>query len=189
MRLLEIVKGELTSPDVVQCLAQFNEENMGKGIVLCNDTPGFLGNRVGVFAIQTALHTAFKLNIKPEEADAIFGRPMGIPKTGVFGLYDLIGIDLMSDVAKSLINILPKEDVFHEVSDEIPLMKRMMNEGLMGNKGLKGGFYRFKDPEDSSSKQTLNFDDCTYRDYSFEKPAIAIAAEEKNDFYSVARRT
>ena len=166
MRLLEIVKGELTSPDVVQCLAQFNEENMGKGIVLCNDTPGFLGNRVGVFAIQTALHTAFKLNLKPEEADAIFGRPMGIPKTGVFGLYDLIGIDLMSDVAKSLINILPKEDVFHEVSDEIPLMKRMMNEGLMGNKGLKGGFYRFKDPEDSSSKQTLNFDDFTYRDYS-----------------------
>ena len=53
-----------------------------------------------------------KLSI--EEADAIFGRPMGIPKTGVFGLYDLIGIDLMSDVAKSLVNILPKDDVFHE---------------------------------------------------------------------------
>ena len=182
MQLLEIVKGELTSPDVIQCLAKFNEENMGKGIVLCNDTPGFLGNRVGVFAIQTALHNAFKLGLRPEEADAIFGRPMGIPKTGVFGLYDLIGIDLMSDVAKSLIDILPKEDVFHEVSDEIPLMKQMMSEGLMGNKGLKGGFYRFKDPEDSSSKQTLNFNDITYRDFSFEKPAIAIEAEEKNDF-------
>ena len=80
---------------------------MGKGIVVCNDTPGFLGNRVGVFAIQTALHAAFDMNLKPEEADAVFGRPMGIPKTGVFGLYDLIGIDLMSDVAKSLENILP----------------------------------------------------------------------------------
>ena len=64
MQLLEIVKGELTSPEVVQCLAQFNEESMGKGIVLCNDTPGFLGNRVGVFAIQCALHKAFKYETK-----------------------------------------------------------------------------------------------------------------------------
>jgi len=160
MQLLEIVKGEMTSPDVVKCLEQFNEQNMGKGIVLCNDTPGFLGNRVGVFAIQTALHSAFKMGLEPEEADAIFGRPMGIPKTGVFGLYDLIGIDLMSDVAKSLINILPPEDVFHKVSDEIPTMKDMMNKELLGNKSLKGGFYRFKDPEDGASKETLNFSEC-----------------------------
>jgi 3-hydroxyacyl-CoA dehydrogenase len=104
MQLLEVVKGEMTSPEVIDCLAKFNQENMGKGIVLCNDTPGFLGNRVGVFAIQTALHKAFHYDLRPEEADAIFGRPMGIPKTGVFGLYDLIGIDLMSDVAKSFIS-------------------------------------------------------------------------------------
>ena len=182
MQLLEIVKGEMTSPDVVKCLEQFNEQNMGKGIVLCNDTPGFLGNRVGVFAIQTALHSAFKMGLEPEEADAIFGRPMGIPKTGVFGLYDLIGIDLMSDVAKSLINILPPEDVFHKVSDEIPTMKDMMNKELLGNKSLKGGFYRFKDPEDGASKETLNFSDMTYRAYNYEKPEIAVEAEQKNDF-------
>ena len=182
MQLLEVVKGEMTSPEVIDCLAKFNQENMGKGIVLCNDTPGFLGNRVGVFAIQTALHKAFHYNLRPEEADAIFGRPMGIPKTGVFGLYDLIGIDLMSDVAKSLINILPEEDVFHEVSDEIPVMQEMMEKGLMGNKGLKGGFYRFKDPDDSSSRQTLDFSDFTYRDFSYEKLELAVIAEQKNDF-------
>ena len=102
MRLLEIVRGEDTKAEVINSLEQFNDSRMGKGIVICNDTPGFLGNRVGVFAIQTALHTAFRMGLKPEEADAIFGRPMGIPKTGVFGLYDLIAIDLMSDVAKSL---------------------------------------------------------------------------------------
>ena len=83
MQLLEIVKGESTKPEVIECLSKFNEKEMGKGIVLCNDTPGFLGNRVGVFAIQTALHKAFEMNLEPEEADAIFGRPMGIPKTGV----------------------------------------------------------------------------------------------------------
>ena len=140
MRLLEIVRGEDTRAEVIECLETFNESRMGKGIVVCNDTPGFLGNRVGVFAIQTALHAAFRLGLKPEEADAIFGRPMGIPKTGVFGLYDLIGIDLMSDVAKSLISILPDGDRFHDVSAEIPVMKRMIDEGHLGNKGTKGGF-------------------------------------------------
>ena len=126
MRLLELVRGKDTRQEVIDCLDQFCEARLGKGIVVCNDTPGFLGNRVGVFAIQTALHSAFKMGLPPETADAIFGRPMGIPKTGVFGLYDLIGIDLMSDVAKSLVDILPDGDPFHEVSEEIPLMARMI---------------------------------------------------------------
>ena len=182
MQLLEIVKGETTKPEVIDCLSTFNEKEMGKGIVVCNDTPGFLGNRVGVFAIQTALHKAFDMKLQPEEADAIFGRPMGIPKTGVFGLYDLIGIDLMSDVAKSLINILPDDDVFHDVSDEIPSMKKMMDLGLLGNKSLQGGFYRFKDPEDSTTKETLNFSDFEYRNFDYTKPQIAIDAEQQNDF-------
>ena len=64
-----------------------------------------------------------KMKLSIEEADAVFGRPMGIPKTGVFGLYDLIGIDLMMDVLKSFLKELPKSDVFHEVAKEIPLVK------------------------------------------------------------------
>jgi len=182
MRLLELVSGADTSPEVISSLAQFNESRMGKGIVICKDTPGFLGNRVGVFAIQTALHTAFELGLRPEQADAIFGRPMGVPKTGVFGLYDLIGIDLMSDVAKSLEGILPGADAFHEVSKEIPLMVRMITEGYLGNKGVKGGFYRYKDATDSTSRQTLDFESFTYRDYDREKPAVALDAELSGDF-------
>ncbi len=73
----------------------------GKGVVKCADTPGFLGNRVGVFALQAGLHEALQMGVAIEAADALFSRPMGIPKTGIFGLYDLIGIDLMSDVATS----------------------------------------------------------------------------------------
>ena len=80
-----------------------------------------------------------KLSI--EEADAIFGRPMGIPKTGIFGLYDLIGIDLMGDVLKSFIKELPEGDKFHEVAKEIPLVKKLIETGYTGRKG-KGGFYR-----------------------------------------------
>ena len=182
MRLLEIVRGEKTRQAVIDCLEQFNESRMGKGIVVCNDTPGFLGNRVGVFAIQTALHAAFRLGLTPEEADAIFGRPMGIPKTGVFGLYDLIGIDLMSDVARSLVTILPDNDLFHGVAVEIPLMKRMISEGHLGNKGNKGGFYRLKDPGDGTSRQTLDFDSFSYRDFDPGKPQIAVDAEQAGDF-------
>jgi len=182
MRLLELVRGTDTKAEVIDCLETFNESRMGKGIVVCNDTPGFLGNRVGVFAIQTALHLAFELSLSPEEADAIFGRPMGIPKTGVFGLYDLIGIDLMGDVAKSLVSILPEDDVFHEVSTEIPVMEKMISTGRLGNKGTEGGFYRLADANDSHSKQTLDFDSFKYRDFTSEKPAIAIEAELAGDF-------
>jgi 3-hydroxyacyl-CoA dehydrogenase len=181
MRLLEVVRGEHTRPEVIRCLEEFNEERMGKGIVVCNDTPGFLGNRVGVFAIQTALHLAFEMGLKAEEADAIFGRPMGIPKTGVFGLYDLIGIDLMSDAAKSFVSLLPESDAFHAVSAELPLMTRMIREGFTGNKSDKGGFYRQKS-SGGTDKETLDFESGTYRDFDHAKPAIAVAAEEAEDF-------
>jgi 3-hydroxyacyl-CoA dehydrogenase len=86
MRLLELVRGEHTDPAVIDVLDAFCEQNLGKGVVNCADTPGFLGNRVGVYAIQCALHAALDLSLKPAEADALFGRPMGNPKTGVFGL-------------------------------------------------------------------------------------------------------
>ncbi len=182
MRLLEIVRGEKTRAEVIECLEDFNESRMGKGIVVCNDTPGFLGNRVGVFAIQTALHTAFRMELTPEEADAIFGRPMGIPKTGVFGLYDLIGIDLMADVASSLISILPDNDMFHKVADEIPLMARMIGEGYIGNKVAKGGFYQPADAANGISRKTLDFDTFLYREYDPSKPQSAIDAELAGDF-------
>jgi 3-hydroxyacyl-CoA dehydrogenase len=141
MRLLELVRGEHTRDDIIDSLDQFCESRLGKGVVVCADTPGFLGNRVGVFAIQCALHTAFKLGLSPAEADALFGRPMGIPKTGVFGLYDLIGIDLMADVAKSLENILPTDDEFHQYAQPIELMSQMITKGQTGNKGGQG-FYK-----------------------------------------------
>jgi 3-hydroxyacyl-CoA dehydrogenase len=182
MRLLEIVKGEATRSEVIECLEQFADLQLGKGIVVCNDTPGFLGNRVGVYAIQIALHTAFRMQLAPEEADAIFGRPLGIPKTGVFGLYDLIGIDLMSDVAKSLISILPEDDVFHEVAAEIPVMARMIDEGFIGNKGGKGGFYLPADLAQGRSRRTLDFDTFTYRDFNPGKPSVAVDAELSGDF-------
>ena len=120
-------------------LADFCDRELGKGVVHCADTPGFLGNRVGVFAMQAAIFEATQMGIDIEDADALFGRPMGIPKTGAFGLYDLIGLDLMADVVRSLRNILPDGDPFHLVGSENELINSQVENGFTGNKG-KGGF-------------------------------------------------
>ena len=141
MRLLELVSGAETRADILDRLALFNDQVLGKGVVRCSDTPGFLGNRVGVFALQAGLHEALEAGIALEDADALIGRPMGIPKTGIFGLYDLIGIDLMVDVVASLASILPTGDAFHSVGFAPEMVQKMIADGYSGNKG-KGGFYR-----------------------------------------------
>ncbi len=161
MGLLEIVKNENNDLNKINALQKFCEIELGKGAIVCNDTPGFLGNRVGVYAMQVAMTEAFKMNLAVEEADAIFGRPMGIPKTGVFGLYDLIGIDLMADVLKSFIKELPKTDKFHGVAQEIPLIKKLIDTGYTGRKG-KGGFYRINKEGGKKVLEALNLETGDY---------------------------
>ena len=161
MGLLEIVKNENNDLNKINELKEFCETELGKGAIVCNDTPGFLGNRVGVYAMQIAMTEAFKMKLSVEEADAIFGRPMGIPKTGVFGLYDLIGIDLMADVLKSFIKELPEKDEFHEVAKEIPLVKKLIETGYTGRKG-KGGFYRMNKTGSIKVLEVINLDTGEY---------------------------
>ncbi len=165
MGLLEIVKSENNDLNKINSLKVFCENLLGKGAIICNDTPGFLGNRVGVYAMQVAMTEAFRMKLSIEEADAIFGRPMGIPKTGVFGLYDLIGIDLMADVLKSFIKELPKNDEFQKVAQEIPLIKNLIETGYTGRKG-KGGFYRMNK---SNGKKILEAINLETEEYSISK--------------------
>ena len=184
MRLLELVRGVETTSKVINKLADFNDRSLGKGVVRCEDTPGFLGNRVGVFALQVGIDEAVRCGLTIEDADALMGRPMGIPKTGVFGLYDLIGIDLMSDVVKSLGNILPNDDAFHAVGNEnkmiTAMINSMINNGFTGDKG-KGGFY-MKSPD--GIRMTLQFsghDSVVLPDYAIADkkiPASAVLAAE-----------
>ncbi|MBC8308249.1 MAG: enoyl-CoA hydratase/isomerase family protein [Pelagibacterales bacterium] len=161
MGLLEIVKNENNDLDKINSLKKFCEQELGKGAIVCNDTPGFLGNRVGVFAMQVAMTEAFKMKLSIEEADAVFGRPMGIPKTGVFGLYDLIGIDLMADVLKSFIKELSKNDPFQVVAKEIPLITKLIQTGYTGRKG-KGGFYRMNKQKNQKTLEAINLETGEY---------------------------
>ena len=182
MRLLELVRGAHTDEAIMDALADFNDRILGKGVVRCGDTPGFLGNRVGVYALQLSLHEALSAGIPIEHADALISRPLGIPKTGVFGLYDLIGIDLMSDVAASLRSILPDGDAFHAVGDDPALVTAMIADGWTGNKG-KGGFYR--DTESGRQVRIIEggADGLSWRDVSSQLPdavqlSLAAAARQ-----------
>jgi 3-hydroxyacyl-CoA dehydrogenase len=141
MRLLEVVAGPETDPARLATIVDFADRRLGKGVVRAKDTPGFIANRIGTFWIQSAVNAAFDLKLSVEEADALMGRPLGIPKTGVFGLMDLVGIDLMPHVARSLLATLPEDDAYRALYREEPLITRMIAEGSIGRKG-KGGFYR-----------------------------------------------
>ncbi len=113
MRLLEVVPGPHTDPATVPAVSAFADVALGKSVVRCNDAPGFIANRVGNYWLQVAVVEAFDAGVTVEEADAVIGRPFGIPKTGVFGLLDLVGLDLMPHVNASLARTLAPDDAFH----------------------------------------------------------------------------
>ncbi len=180
MRLLEIVAGDATRSDAVADLSDFADKRLGKGVVLCNDTPGFIANRIGTFWIQCALVEAMDRKLPIEEVDAVMGRPMGIPKTGVFGLMDLVGIDLMPHVDKGLGDNLPASDAYQELRRELPLIEKMIADGYTGRKG-KGGFYRLSKAGGKRVKEAI---DLTSGAYAPAKRAslASVSASRKGGF-------
>jgi 3-hydroxyacyl-CoA dehydrogenase len=143
MRLLEVLGGPKTRPEAVAAVSAFGDKRLGKAIIAAKDTPGFVANRIGVFWMQAAVNTALDLGLTVEEADAIMSRPIGAPKTGIFGLLDLVGLDLQPHVDKSLREALKPNDAYQSVRRDFPLMERMIADGYTGRKG-KGGFYRLQ---------------------------------------------
>lgn len=161
MRLLEVVKGEATRADAIADVSRFADVKLGKSVVACKDRPGFIANRLGVMWMQAAVVEAFERKMDVEDVDQIIGRPFGIPKTGVFGLFDLVGLDLMPHVNASLAAALPEGDMFHEMNRPVPLVPKMIAEGYTGRKG-KGGFYRVN-REKGKRKETIDLATGDYR--------------------------
>ena len=180
MRLLELVSGPDTRPEVTAELQQLCDVRLGKGVVHCKDTPGFIANRIGTYWITCAVNEAIARGIPVEDADAAH-RPMGIPKTGVFGLVDLVGLDLMPLISKSLLATLPPADDFRRVVRDQPLLTRMIAEGNTGRKG-KGGFYKLgKDRQ----KQALDLQTGEYRPAA--KPRLDAVDAGRRDLGALAR--
>ncbi|NDE90259.1 MAG: 3-hydroxyacyl-CoA dehydrogenase/enoyl-CoA hydratase family protein [Alphaproteobacteria bacterium] len=146
MRLLELVTGPKTRADAAALIRKTCDEVLGKGVVECKDTPGFIANRIGTYWMERAVTAAIDLGLSVEEADAVCGKPLNMPKTGVFGLIDLVGLDLMPLIAKSFLATLPTDDAYRTLHRDVPLFSKMIADGYTGRKG-KGGFYRInRDP-------------------------------------------
>lgn len=162
MRLLEIVTGPDTDAGVAANVEQFADVAMGKTVVHAKDTPGFIANRIGTYWIQLGLNAAFDMGLAVELADAIAGAPMGVPKTGIFGLVDLVGVDLMPHLQASLTSTLPQDDPYHAIARTVPLIEKMISEGSTGRKG-KGGFYRMAKDANGRHKEAIDLATGEYR--------------------------
>jgi len=160
MRLVEIITGTNTDPELAQIVCHFADHVLGKSIVRCKDSPGFIANRLGVYWLQVGVVEAIDAGLSVEEADAVIGKPMGIPPTGVFGLIDLVGLDLMPHITASLKTALAPGDAFHTANRELPLIQKMIEQGFTGR---KGGFYRLNRANGGKTKEAIDLATGLYR--------------------------
>ena len=155
MRLLEIVPGTDTKPEVIQILAKFCGAELGKGVVHAKDTVNFIGNRIGCYWMLSGLHHAGRAldeGLSMETVDALMSEPVGLPPTGLYGLIDLIGLDIMDFVGKNLKVNLPKDDIGNHFTSFPAKEEAMLKRGQLGRKA-GGGFYRVQKLNDGSKKK------------------------------------
>lgn len=185
MRLLELVAGLDTRPELIDAVSEFSDIKLGKGCVHCKDTPGFIANRIGIYWAQCGLLEAIKQGLTVEEADAVISSPFGIPKTGIFGLLDLVGLDLMPHIMQSMEQTLPTKDAFHQINTIPTLLKQMIEDGYTGRKGKgKGGFYRLNKEKGQRVKESINLTTGKYSPSNKIK-LDSVTAAQKNDIQAL----
>ena len=153
MKLVELVPGEHTRSEVIATLVDFLGSDLGKGVVYAKDTVNFIGNRIGCLWMLAGLHIAEKamredhLNI--ETVDALTSAPLGLPATGLYGLIDLIGLDVMHNVGKNLTANLSADDAGRKFTAFTDHVQRLHDRGQLGRK-TGGGFYKLTRHDDGS---------------------------------------
>jgi 3-hydroxyacyl-CoA dehydrogenase len=155
MRLLELVRGVETSDDVVRALAEFCSGRLGKGVVYAKDTVNFIGNRIGCYWMLSGLHhgrAALGEGLDLETLDALMSAPVGLPRTGLYGLIDLVGLDVMHLVGKNLQENLPGGDAGLAYCAFPAAEQAMLERGQLGRKS-GGGFYRVIKTDDGNKRK------------------------------------
>ncbi|NVO16805.1 MAG: 3-hydroxyacyl-CoA dehydrogenase family protein [Rhodoplanes sp.] len=157
MRLLEIVTGPDTRPDACETLSAFLRGKLGKGLVTAKDTPNFIGNRIGLYFILSGLHAGAghrAAGVDIARIDALLGAPVGFPGTALYGLVDLIGLDVIDSIARNLAATLPEGDPGRAVASLPAAERRMAERGQHGRKS-GGGFYRMQKAADGSKLKEI----------------------------------
>jgi 3-hydroxyacyl-CoA dehydrogenase len=149
MRLLEIVSCRYTDPDVTGFMAAFIDKQLGKGIVYAKDTPNFIANRIGVYAICNCIRHMVAMGMTVEEVDAVAGPATARPKSAAFRTADLVGIDTLQHVAKNSYDLLVNDEE-RDIFRFPDFVGEMVGNGLLGNK-TKKGFFRKEKGENGSA--------------------------------------
>lgn len=166
LRLLEVIPTQETLPEVVEFISHFCEFRLGKGIVLCKDTPNFIANRLAFGSAAFAMDYFLEHQYTVEEVDAITGPVIGNPKTATFRLMDLVGIDVWEHVGRNLAPAIPHDKLAQKYlnSDRVnTLIHTLVSQGRLGNK-TKQGFYKEVRQEDGKKEfwalnlQTLEYE-------------------------------
>lgn len=150
LRLLEVIPAPETDPELIEFIVRFGDLHLGKKMVVCKDTPAFIANRVGLFALMKILELVDELDLTVEETDRITGPVTGKPKTGTFRLADLIGIDTTIKVKNGLHQNLP-DDEANPLFGRPTVLEKVAEKGWFGDK-TKQGFYKKVRNEDGSSE-------------------------------------
>ena len=140
MQLLELVKSEDTSPKTYNIISEYGKDVLDKGIVPAKDTPNFIGNRVGVFGLMSTINIAMKMGINIETVDALTGAICGRPKSATFRTADVIGLDVLKNVAMTTYQ-KSKHDESIEMFNIPEAMEFLIEKGDLGQK-TKAGFYK-----------------------------------------------
>jgi len=175
MRLLEIVSSKYTDPQIVADMATFISQRLGKGIVYGKDTPNFIANRIGVFAIFKGVEHMLDLEMTVEEVDSVAGPATARPGSAAFRTADLVGIDTLAHICRNTYELLP-DDESRDTFKVPEFMEKMISNGLIGNKS-KQGFYK-KEMVDGK-RQILYYDYLTGEFKPVEKPKYPSVAAVK----------
>lgn len=159
LSLVELVADKDIPKSKVNQIISFLTHGLGREVISCNDSPGFIANRVGCFFLEAALQKAIKNNLNLSKLDAIANKILGMPKTGIFGLYDLIGLDVMHLIGASLTKFLPQNDEYQKVYFKEGLVTRLIAKGQLGSK-VGSGFYKKVD----KNRLVLNLESMEYED-------------------------
>lgn len=176
MKLLEIIPGPETDPDVLNFMADFGERILGKGIVWAKDTPNFVGNRIGVQGIVRAMQRMVEDGLTIPEVDALFGPALGRPKTAMFKTSDLVGLDTLAHVAKNTYDMVP-DDEQRDAFILPDFVNQMIEKGLLGKKSGAGFYKTDLTPEWKKIRKVVNLDTLEYEEYG--KPEFPCLTEAK----------
>ena len=140
MKLLEVVQGPDTDPTLVPRFSAFAREQLGKGVVFAKDSPAFIANRIGTFSMMYSVHKMIEQELSPEGIDAIFSKPMGRAKSGIFRTADVVGLDTLSFVSSHLYEDLP-DDAMRDYFKPPAFLQALIDAGHLGSK-TKQGVYK-----------------------------------------------